>query len=61
MHTVTTYSANTYSAPPATEPRTPIAVGLPYAADEPSRIHLPRPGRVTRPEAAAAPLEETHR
>ena len=54
-------TVDTYAAPSATEPRTSIAIDLSYAADEPSHIHLARPGRVTRPEAPATLRKETHR
>ena len=56
MHTV-----DTYAAPSANEPRTPTTIDRSYAADEPSHIHLPRPGRGTRPEAAAATRTEPRR
>ena len=56
MHTI-----DTYAAPPAPEPRAPMTIDRSYAADEPSHIHIPRPGRATPPQAAAALRKETRR
>jgi hypothetical protein len=52
---------NAYAAPSATDLPTPLPIDQSYAADEPSHIHLPRPSRVPRPAAKAAPLKETGR
>ena len=45
-------TVNTYATTPATEPLTPTTIDRSYAADEPSHIHIPRPRRVMRPDAA---------
>ena len=54
-------AVNAHATAPATEPLTPTTIDRSYAADEPSHIHIPRPSRVMRPAAAAAPIEEAGR